>query len=191
MRNILLLSTLYIHLISFGQIEEVKRITQTLCSSEFHGRGYVNKGDSIASEFLAAEFQKLGVKPIKKTYFQGFSHTVNTFPGAMLVRIDQTVLIPGTDFIVDPSSCGDKIALNPKRISIETALDNDKLIAEIKSVINSSVYNSVAFDFAGASDDTLKKLRSLPIEVAGLLPVIHVTSEKFTWSVGHEQTKFP
>lgn len=191
MRNFLVLSYVFIQFFSFGQIEEVKRWTQTLCSPEFHGRGYVNRGDSIASEFLAAEFKKLGVKPIKKSYFQGFNHTVNTFPGAMLVRIDENVLVPGTDFIVDPSSCGDKRVLNPKRISIETALDNEKLIAEIKSVINSSLYNCVAFDFSGASADTLKKLRNLPTEVAGLLPVIQVTSEKFTWSVGHEQTKFP
>jgi hypothetical protein len=126
MRNLLVLSFVLVQLICFGQIEEVKLITQSLCSPEFHGRGYVNRGDSIASEFLAAEFKKLGVKPIKKSYFQGFNHTVNTFPGAMLVRIDEQVLIPGTDFIIDPLSCGDKKVLRPKRISIETALDNDK-----------------------------------------------------------------
>ncbi|MFN5879746.1 MAG: hypothetical protein ACK44B_12815, partial [Flavobacteriales bacterium] len=67
----------------FGQIEEVRRITQTLCSPEFHGRGYVNRGDSIAAEFIAAEFKKLGLKPLKHHYFQSFPLDVNTFPGAM------------------------------------------------------------------------------------------------------------
>lgn len=191
MTKLFVVSFVLVQLVSFGQIEEVKRITQTLCSSEFHGRGYVNRGDSIASEFLALEFQKLGIKPIKKSYFQGFSHTVNTFPGAMLVRIDDQVLRPGIDFIVDPSSCGDKRVLNPKRISIETALNQDKLIAEIKSIVNSSLYNCVALDFSNASADTLKKLDGLATEIAGILPVIEVSSAKFTWSVGHEQTKFP
>ena len=53
---------------TFAQIEEVQRITKTLCSPEFHGRGYVNKGDSLAAEFIVAEFKKIGLKPLKKSY---------------------------------------------------------------------------------------------------------------------------
>ena len=66
--------------ISFGQIDEVRRVTKTLCSPEFHGRGYVNKGDSIAAEFIVNEFKKIGLKKLKKSYFQSFNLDVNTFP---------------------------------------------------------------------------------------------------------------
>ena len=42
-----------------AQVEEVRRITKTLCSPEFQGRGYVNSGDSIAASFIADEFMEL------------------------------------------------------------------------------------------------------------------------------------
>ena len=53
-----------------AQVEEVRRITKTLCSPEFQGRGYVNSGDSIAANFIADEFKKIGLKPLKRPYFQ-------------------------------------------------------------------------------------------------------------------------
>ena len=46
-----LLGLLLIGYSTNAQIDEVRRITKTLCSPEFHGRGYVNKGDSIAADF--------------------------------------------------------------------------------------------------------------------------------------------
>ena len=64
---------------SFGQIAEVRRITKSLCSPEFQGRGYVNGGDSIAAQFIAEEFKKIGVRSLKRSYFQYFSFGVNTF----------------------------------------------------------------------------------------------------------------
>lgn len=176
---------------TFGQIEEVRRITQTLCSPEFHGRGYVNKGDSIAAEFIALEFQKIGLKPLKKSYFQSFPLDVNTFPGKMSIEHSKRQLKPGVHFLVDPASSGGKIELNPKQISISTALDVEKLIQEIQAINNSKVYNAIAFDFSGLSADTLRKIAGLTQEVAGLLPVIEVMDRKFTWSVSSEQLKFP
>ena len=72
--NFLKSFSLFVFCLIFGsvnaQIEDVRRITETLCSTEFHGRGYVNKGDSIAAEFIVSEFKKIGLKPYKKIFFQ-------------------------------------------------------------------------------------------------------------------------
>lgn len=172
-----------------GQIEEVRRITQTLCSPEFHGRGYVNKGDSIASVFIANEFKKLGLKPLKKSYFQSFELEVNSFPGKMDVTMGTKSLTPGVHFLVAPESKGFKGTWKPKLISVTVALNQEMLLKEIRQVVAGSSYNCLAFDFAGLSADTMKLLAGLTDQVADLVPVIEITNHKFTWSVGRTQYK--
>lgn len=189
-KSILLFFILFCQL-AFGQIEEVRRITQTLCSPEFHGRGYVNKGDSIAAEFIVSEFQKIGLKPLKHSYFQSFSLDVNTFPNQMSIEIGNKTLIPGVHFLVDPASASCNMVLNPKRISVAIALDESKLTQELMDLLKEGKYNSVVFDFAHLSADTLKRLAGLTEMIAGILPVIEVMDRKFTWSVASEQLKFP
>lgn len=191
MHKKLLLFFVTVQFVSFGQLSEVRRITQTLCSPEFHGRGYVNKGDSIASVFIADEFQKLGLKKLKGSYFQEFELTVNTFPGRMNVAAGTQNLKPGVDFMVDPSSSGGKMDLHPKRIDYTIALDNSLLIEELKSIFNKGEYNAIALDFANVPDSLKKKLRGLSQELAGMIPTIEVTKDKFTYSVSDEQLKFP
>ncbi|MDP4798098.1 MAG: M28 family peptidase [Crocinitomicaceae bacterium] len=178
-------------LVAFGQKSEVERITKTLCSPEFHGRGYVNKGDSIAAEFIAAEFKKIGLKPLKKSYFQSFNLSVNTFPNEMTLQHNGRTLLPGVHYLVDPASAGGKVELRPKLISIETALNVEQLIEEIKSISNGKEYNAIALDFRKLSADTLKKVAGLTEELAGILPVFEIMDRKFTWSVADKQLKNP
>ena len=191
MRKLLLLLLLINGGFTFCQIEEVRRITQQLCSPELHGRGYVNKGDSLAAAFIAAEFSKIGLKPIGDSYFQEFQHSVNTFPGKMLVKQNNRILIPGVHFLVDAGSAGGKMQLNPKKIPISIALNTEKLIQEIQAISNGTTYNSIAFDFRKLSSDTLRKINGLTREIAGIMPVIEVTDRKLTWSVSSEQLKHP
>jgi hypothetical protein len=191
MHKLLLFLFIFVEAVSFAQLSEVRRITQTLCSPEFHGRGYVNKGDSIASVFIAKEFEKLGLKKLKGSYFQEFQLTVNTFPGEMHVAAGKGKLNPGVDFIVDPSSNGGKLKLNPKRIDYTVALDNALLIQELKTIFNKGEYNAVALDLSNVPDSLKKKLRGLSKELAGMIPTIEVTNDKFTYSVSDEQLKFP
>ncbi len=176
---------------TFAQIEEVQRITKTLCSPEFHGRGYVNKGDSLAAEFIVAEFKKIGLKPLKKSYFQSFKLDVNTFPNKMSIQHNGRTLTPGVHYLVDPASAGGKLELHPKLIPIETALNVEKLIEEIKSISNGKEYNAIALNFVNLSADTLKKVAGLKEELAGMMPVIEITNQKFTWSVSDQQLKNP
>ena len=73
-----------------------------------HGRGYVLKGDSIAADYIKKEFEKFGLKPISKEFYQRFSFPINTFPGEMIVKVGKQKLIPGKDFIMDENSGGGK-----------------------------------------------------------------------------------
>ncbi|HIA36552.1 MAG TPA: M28 family peptidase [Flavobacteriales bacterium] len=91
----------------FGQdISYAKETTNILASEPFQGRGYINKGDSIAASWIKDEFERIRLSPFEKSFFQHFQFSVNTFPGAMEVRIDKTPLSPGKDYIVSPSSKG-------------------------------------------------------------------------------------
>ena len=54
-----------------------RKVINTLCSPAFHGRGYVNDGDSIAANYLRVEFQKIGLLKFTEDYYQKFSFPIN------------------------------------------------------------------------------------------------------------------
>ncbi len=120
---------------TFSQIEEVRRITKALCSPEFHGRGYVNKGDSIAAEFIKIEFQRLGVKPYIKSYFQHFNLDVNTFPKEMEIYHQGNLLKAGHDFSINPNYVGRKGRLKLYEINAKDALKLNNIPSIITSII--------------------------------------------------------
>lgn len=56
---------------------------------------------------MANQFLRRGLKPVSdKGYFQPFTHSVNTFPAKLDVKIDDRALSPGVDFQVKPQSLG-------------------------------------------------------------------------------------
>lgn len=86
-------------------------VVDTLCSPSMHGRGYVNKGDSIAADYIKKEFEKFGIKPMGKEFYQMFTLAVNTFPeGPRSFYIHFTknnpwgnsegIIYPGKDFLI-------------------------------------------------------------------------------------------
>ena len=56
-----------------------------MCAPDFHGRGYVNKGDSIAGEYIAGKMIELGIDSLPFGYFQSFNLDVKTFPDSCKV----------------------------------------------------------------------------------------------------------
>ncbi len=94
---------------SFSQVKEYgRKVVDTLSSAKFQGRGYAENGDKNAATYIANEFKKFGLKKFTKKYLQYFPLSVNTFPGAMLLRFDSITLRPGYDYIVDGDSKGIK-----------------------------------------------------------------------------------
>lgn len=78
----------------------VRYVVDTLAAPGMHGRGYVNEGEKIASQFVYDEFMKMGLKPFGEDFYQPFSLSINTFPDTMSVWIDDQKLRPGYDYTV-------------------------------------------------------------------------------------------
>lgn len=85
-------------------LQQARAWIDTLTSPAFHGRGYVNDGERIASDWIADRFRDFGLQPLKKDFFQPFQFNVNSFPDSIIVSVDGKQLVPGTDFLVDPMS---------------------------------------------------------------------------------------
>lgn len=174
---------------SFAQIDEVRRITKSLCSPEFYGRGYYKKGDSLAADYLVDEFKKLGIEGYNGTVLQPFEiQSVNTFPGRMIVNNGSFSLNPGVHFVVDPSSSGFVGELRPFRLTPKMLFDREGLSKIIRDIRNEKTdRNSVVLDLIDLDLDTLKQLSGISQALAAYCHVIEITDEKFTWSVGTEQ----
>ncbi|MCH2224349.1 MAG: M20/M25/M40 family metallo-hydrolase [Crocinitomicaceae bacterium] len=201
MHRLILLLISFLAFQSFGQVEpDFKRITRTLCSPEFHGRGYYKKGDSIAADFLVQEFKKIGVSPLrKKEYLQSFPlEGVNVFSGKMNVLNGSKVLKPGVHFMVDPESGGFTGKLNPIYLSGEkmilnegTEINDDYIREKFSELQSSDLYNAILLDLSIVSGDSLKALMGFSKVLAESAPVIEVMNRKFTWSVGRKQLANP
>lgn len=81
-----------------------KRVISKLCAPEMAGRGYVNDGVNKAADFLAKEFEILGLRTFKGSYLQEFSFPINTFPNPILCSLDGKELKLGKDFLLSPAS---------------------------------------------------------------------------------------
>lgn len=187
----------FLPLFSIAQVESAKRAVEQLCSPEFHGRGYVNSGDSIAAEFIAKGFKDAGCRFFQTGPFQAFQFQVNAFPGNMSLSIDGKVLNPGTDFVVDPGSCSGKTT-NRKfiEISVEDLFNTKNIknkLADANMQDGGRTKNLVGllFNESNLKGDTLKKAKQLAKEYNSTFAVIEVVNDKFTWSVEQSQTNFP
>ena len=98
----------------------------TLTSPAFHGRGYVNGGDAIAADWIGVQFERFGLKPVKKDLFQPFTFNVNSFPDSIKVAIDGKVLLPGTDFIVSANSGSAKGSYHLVHLTIDDLLTPER-----------------------------------------------------------------
>ncbi len=168
----------------FGQYEEDKRILETLCSSEFGGRGYVNSGDSLAAEFLAKEFSALGLSPIGGSYFQKFSFPINTFPGDVLLEINGKKLTPGSEFLVHPASGNTEETAKTKVFQIADFNNGTftKHIAEIQS----GELIPVLSPGETTNRDTLMGLQQAAESIAEISPVILLSSH-LSWHLSQKQ----
>jgi hypothetical protein len=179
---------LAIYSFSFSQQIDFRKFTEELCSPQFHGRGYVNQGDSIASNYISAAFKDVGLVPLSNSndsFFQSFSFPVNTFPGDMAVKIDSIQLIPGIHFLIDPASAGYSGDLELKFVSIAD-LYNQRIDAS-KWPSNRALITR-SFGFGG---DTIPKVKQYLQKLANQIPIVEIVNSKLTWSVSTSKLNFP
>lgn len=111
-------------------------IMDSLTSDAFAGRGYVENGMNRTANFLANEFQNLGLQKIENTYFQEFYLSINSIKKANL-KLNGKELKYGIDFLVSPNSTSqvhfskEIYKFSPEDFMLAFATEND-LIAFIE-----------------------------------------------------------
>ncbi len=101
-----LFTILYAFNVEAQDLQYVKKTNNKLASKAYHGRGYVKQGDAKAAKLVSKEFKKAGLIGFTENYYQPYDFAINTFPGKIVVKVDGTRLIPGTDYVVSLSSPG-------------------------------------------------------------------------------------
>ncbi len=170
-----------IHFLIPAQENHFKYYVDTLTSPSFLGRGYVNDGHLKAANYIAKEFENLGIAPINGSYFQSFPIMVNSFPKECVLKLCDTFLKPGHDFIVNPASGTSKgnFTIVPFQIgdSINDMHSNGSVfyldVSAVENVDSMSFYNQLKF------------------KLANIAPVIWYSKEKLTWSVSNQQYTYP
>lgn len=160
-------------------IKYAHQIIDTLCSPSMHGRGYVNKGDSIAADYIKKEFEKCGLKPLGKEFYQRFTFDVNTFPDNISLSINGKPLRAGKDFIAESYSDGCKG-------SAKIIFINKKVIKHsgfVKKISKKSLsYTAFLLDTTGVSINDLFPILDR-INDADHTPFIYIEKKKFTSNV--------
>jgi len=173
----------------WSQHADDQRIINQLCSSDFSGRGYVDAGDSLAANFIATEFKKLRLKPVKRSYFQSFGFKVNTFPAVLSLELNGKTLTPGKDFVINPSSPSSEIIRETLLFSrkferVEDILDG---LNQIDPETHILVLDKAFFK----SRDELIILRATVGKLAEIMPVILLNDGTPIWHVSQNQWNFP
>jgi len=162
-------------------------LVDTLSSSSFDGRGYVNQGAKRAAGFIKKQFDSLGLKPLNNSYYQTLPIRVNIFPGTMKLLVNGQFLLPGQDYLIDPVSGGGKAML--KAVSVNVY---DK--GQMKKLLNSKKYiNKILIIHKPdtLSGERIGEFGALIQALGDLWPILVLSDEKLTWSVGNIALKFP
>jgi hypothetical protein len=176
--------------ISFAQNSNAKEIIKTLSSPEFHGRGYVNKGDRKAVKFIQKEFKQIGILPFGK-HLQEFSFNVNTQPKSLALFLNNDLLNPGLDYLVNPGSPSLKGVFKTILINKTDLLNTDKLLSKLNKSINKFLLiDNYTFDNSTKKEkekisEIIKFLKYSPQHPAK--GVIEFSNKKLTWHGSTEQ----
>lgn len=157
-----LFPVLLLSAICVGQNRDYARdLIDTLASPHMYGRGYVNKGDSLAAAFIAQEFELHGLEPFEEDYYQSFNLNVNTFPGAVEVVLNGNRLMPGTQMAVSAASHPDHGEYRIREMKRKT-LDHARRLKRFNRRDNSNHYIFYNFNMREIrSRDTLRMIDSL------------------------------
>ena len=172
--------------IPYAQTNTFRTYVDTLSSKSFYGRGYVKDGHLKAANYIANEFEIIGLHTFNNnSFFQKFPISVNTFPYDITVKISGETLKEGIDFILDPASS----SINGKFRLIRVDLNN------YESILDRSIdYSNHVFllDVSNIlNKDTITLYKELKYKLSNIRPVIWTSNEKLTWSVSSYQLKYP
>lgn len=188
----LLFFYLFISFLSSAQEEKARRITEILCSDSMYGRGYLKDGVNKAGKFLAQEFEKAGLTTLlpDSSYLQPFSLKVNTFPEQVELAVNDSALVPGVDFIVDPMSGGHYGEVEFVYLD-STIMDHPESLKPMVLKVKKNEANAFFVDLSGVTQALEKELQNQLKGLARFGTVVFTTSHKFTWAVGRDKMNYP
>lgn len=164
-------------------VPRAHKVVDTLASPFFHGRGYVQYGDSLAAEYLASQFKSIGLTPISGSYFQSFPLAVNTFPSKLKLKVNGKIKIPGKDFILDAASIGRKGKF--KVLTLDSSFLSSRSERDKRFPLNKKKW-AVAYPA-----DWERKMAQLPISIIKELQSFPVSivygKKKLTYTVSRTQ----
>ena len=185
------------HLSMAQDIQYARAVVDSLTSERMYGRGYVNKGDSVAAAYIAGEFSLLGLRPLGERYLQHFKININTFPGKAEVKINNQPVMAGKDFHIHPCSPGISGTFRIKKLSIDDTQEAEELLEEIqdKKARNRIILlDKTELDKDDAKEKTNYEAAKNYIQNAVAIPpvaIVELTKEKLTWSVRTEACQRP
>ncbi len=113
-------------------LSEAQHIIDTLSSSAMFGRGYVNNGDRKAATYIYNYLTLESTLSSQNVILQKVPISINTFPSAMELRVDDKNMVPGKDFIVEAFSKGIKGTYDVKYVNFKKLWKKDSLHIQIK-----------------------------------------------------------
>lgn len=170
-------------------IDYAKRSIDSLCQENMHGRGYVNRGDKRAATFLANEFNRLKLNNFRDDYFQFFPMSINTFPGALELRINNRKLTPGKAYLVYPFSGSAEGTFQLQPLNTEI-LSNKSSWSKFKRTDLSK--KVVLVDSKGASGKEMEELfEVMPYNPLNAKGVLMIHDGKLTHSMSQQVAAHP
>ncbi len=194
--RLLLISIALFSFHAFSQdVGYARAIIDTLCSEAFDGRGYFNNGERKAAEFISQEYENIGLKKFKASYFQEFQLPVNSISGKTRLVFDGIALIPGADYLIDPASPGyagkSKLILLRK----EQLTDIEAFKRALRSlrnkyvVIDQTLFETESKEIKSQVFELLQFLKYSPdIELNGIIELI---KGKLTYSAAQQTAARP
>ncbi len=172
-RTILLASTIALVHLVIGQIAQTPRdkalaYVATLAGPDMHGRGYVQGGDSLAAEWIAAQFDRLGLGKVKDQRFEPFEFAVNSFPDSVRLTINGAPLKPGIDFLADPASGPANGTVRMVPLFLSDLLPPERRLLTMSVISGNAAYLNFP---ATSNKDSLALYASLEREVVRYAPV--------------------
>jgi aminopeptidase YwaD len=155
----------------------VKGVIDTLTSSGFYGRGYVNNGDKIAAEFIVKQLEKEKLLFFASGALQPFHLNVNTFPGELKLEVNGILKKPGVDYMVMPNS-------QSMKQSFKTLVLNEKTLSTPK--LSKKFDGLKVLKRALIVDTGFKDLKNKKLQDTPLLVVIR--DKGITWHVSNRQS---
>ncbi|MBA3662639.1 MAG: M28 family peptidase [Bacteroidetes bacterium] len=164
-----------------------------LTSKEFFGRGYLNNGLEKAASYISSELKRLDAKPLFSTgYYQWFDFNVNTFPDKITVKINNKLLKPGEDYILNPASAGlkGKYILQKKDSVTYVATDAEMpLVVALKKKLTFGVSTSTAnFCMVELLNKSYGELKTAEVNIQNKILTKYINKNICAFVEGKEKT---